>query len=141
MKEKEEIKRQTDKLKKQHQKDKQKERQKENEITKIIQGKKYQRWQFKHQETVAHVSDKDQQIKDLKIEPQKEKDTRKILLKDNVEMSAKINTKQIILKQKEQERRKGRTSPMRLKKKQIKPREKIYRKPKIETQNKRTKKQ
>ena len=66
---------------------------------------------------MAHVSDKDQQIKDLKIEPQKEKDTRKILLKDNVEMSAKINTKQIILKQKEQERRKGRTSPMRLKKK------------------------
>ena len=66
---------------------------------------------------MAHVSDKDQQITDLKIEPQKEKDTRKILLKDNVEMSAKINTKQIILKQKEQERRKGRTSPMRLKKK------------------------
>ena len=65
---------------------------------------------------MAHVSDKDQQIKDLKIEPQKEKDTKKIL-KDNVEMNAKINTKQIILKQKEQERRKGRTSPMRLKKK------------------------
>ena len=41
MKENEEIKRQTDKLKKQHQKDKQKERQKENEVTKIIQGKKY----------------------------------------------------------------------------------------------------
>ena len=140
MKGNEEIKGQTDKLKKQHQKDKQKERQKENEVTKIIQGKKYQRCQFKHQETVAHVSDKDQQIKDLKIEPQKEKDTKKIL-KDNVEMNAKINTKQIILKQKEQERRKGRTSPMRLKKKQIKPREKIYRKPKIETQNKRTKKQ
>ena len=65
---------------------------------------------------MAHVSDKDQQIKDLKIEPQKEKDTKKIL-KDNVEMNAKINTKQIILKQKEQERRKGRTSPMRLKEK------------------------
>ena len=65
---------------------------------------------------MAHVSDKDQQIKDLKIEPQKEKDTKKIL-KDNVEMNAKINTKQIILKQKEQERRKGRTSPMRLKNK------------------------
>ena len=65
---------------------------------------------------MVHVSDKDQQIKDLKIEPQKEKDTKKIL-KDNVEMNAKINTKQIILKQKEQERRKGRTSPMRLKKK------------------------
>ena len=41
MKGNEEIKGQTDKLKKQHQKDKQKERQKENEITKIIQGKKY----------------------------------------------------------------------------------------------------
>ena len=65
---------------------------------------------------MAHVSDKDQQIKDLKIEPQKEKDTKKIL-KDNVEMNAKISTKQIILKQKEQERRNGRTSPMRLKKK------------------------
>ena len=41
MKGNEEIKEQTDKLKKQHQKDKQKERQKENEVTKIIQGKKY----------------------------------------------------------------------------------------------------
>ena len=40
MKEKEEIKRQFDQLKEQHQKDKQKEQQKENEITKISQEEK-----------------------------------------------------------------------------------------------------
>ena len=100
MKQKEEIKRQTDKLKKQSQKDKQKEQQKENEITKIIPGTKYQRWQFKHQGTVTHVSDKDQQIIDLKIEPQKEEDTRKILLKGNVEMNSKNKHKKNHIKTK-----------------------------------------
>ena len=50
-----------------------------------------------------HVSDKDQQIKDLKIQLQKEKHIRKILVKDNVEMKSKINTQEMILKQKEQE--------------------------------------
>ena len=50
-----------------------------------------------------HVSNKDQQIKDLKIQLQKEQDTGKILVKDNVEMKSKINTQEIILKQKEQE--------------------------------------
>ena len=50
-----------------------------------------------------HVSDKDQQIKDLKIQLQKEQDTGKILVKDNVEMKSKINTQEMILKQKEQE--------------------------------------
>ena len=52
---------------------------------------------------INHVSDKDQQIKDLKIQLQKEKDTGKILVKDNVEIKSKINTQEIILKQREQE--------------------------------------
>ena len=108
MKEKEETKRQFDQLKEQHQKNKQKEQQKENEITKISQ-------ETKILETVVttlgncdrtkinHASDKDQKIKDLKIQLQKEKDTGEILVKDNVEMKSQINTQQIILKQKEQE--------------------------------------
>ena len=50
-----------------------------------------------------HVSNKDQQIKDLKIQLQKEQDTGKILVKDNVEMKSKINTQEMILKQEEQE--------------------------------------
>ena len=52
---------------------------------------------------INHVSDTDQQTKDLKIQLQKEMDTGKILVKDNVEMKTKINTQEIILKQKEQE--------------------------------------
>ena len=93
MKEKEETKRQFDQLKEQHQKNKQKEQQKENEITKISQ-------ETKILETVVttlgncdrikinHASDKDQKIKDLKIQLQKEKDTGEILVKDNVEMKS-----------------------------------------------------
>ena len=50
---------------------------------------------------VNHASDKDHQIKDLKIQQQKEKDTGKILVKDNVEMKSKISTQEIILKQKD----------------------------------------
>ena len=50
-----------------------------------------------------HVSNKDQQIKDLKIQLQKDQDTGKILVKDNVEMKSKINTQEMILKQEEQE--------------------------------------
>ena len=41
---------------------------------------------------INHVSDKDQQIKDLKIQLQKERDTGKILVRDNVEMKSNINT-------------------------------------------------
>ena len=69
MKEKEEIKRQFDQLKEQHQKDKQKEQQKENEITKISQEKKILEAVVKalgncKRIKVNHLSDKDQQIKD-----------------------------------------------------------------------------
>ena len=48
------------------------------------------------------MSDKEQQIKDLKIQLQKEKDNAKILVKDNVKMKSKINTQEFVLKQKEQ---------------------------------------
>ena len=40
-------------------------------------------------------------IKDLKIQLQKEKDTGKILVKDDVEMKSKIKLQKIILKPKE----------------------------------------
>ena len=108
MKEKEEIKRQFDQLKEQHQKDKQKEQQKENEITKISQEKKILEAVVKtlgscDRIKINHASNKDQQIKDLKIQLQKENDTGKILVKDNAEMKSKISTQEIILKQKEQE--------------------------------------
>ena len=108
MKEKEEIKRQFDQLKEQHQKDKKKEQQKENEITKISQEKKILEAVVKtlgncDRIKINHASDKDQQIKDLQIQLQKEKDTGKILVKDNVEMKSKISTQEIILKQKQQE--------------------------------------
>ena len=108
MKEREEIKRQYDQLKEQYQKDKQKEQQKENEITKISQEKKILEAVVKtlgncDRIKINHASDKDQQIKDLKIQLQKEKDTGKILVKDNVEMKSQISTQEIILKQKEQE--------------------------------------
>ena len=83
MKEKEEIKRQFDQLKEQHQKDKQKEQQKENEITKIRQEKKILEAVVKtlgscDRIEINHVSDKYQQIKDLKMQLQKEKDTGEI---------------------------------------------------------------
>ena len=108
MKEKEEIKRQFDQLKEQHQKDKQKEQQKENEITKISQEKKILEAVVKtlgncDRIKINHASDKDQQMRDLKIQLQKENDTGKILVKDNAEMKSKISTQEIILKQKEQE--------------------------------------
>ena len=108
MKEKEEIKGQFDQLKEQHQKDKLKQQQKENEITKISQEKKILEAVVKtlgncDMIKINHASDKDQQIKDLQIQLQKEKDTGKILVKDNVEMKSKISTQEIILKQKEQE--------------------------------------
>ena len=45
-----------------------------------------------------HASDKDQQIKYLKIQLQKEKDTGQILVKENLEMKSKISTQEIILK-------------------------------------------
>ena len=104
---KEEIKGQFDQLKEQHQKDKLKQQQKENEI-KISQEKKILEAVVKtlgncDRIKINHASDKDQQIKDLQIQLQKEKDTRKILLKDNVEMKSKISTQETILKQKEQE--------------------------------------
>ena len=72
IKEKEEIKRQFDQLKEQHQKDKQKEQQKENEITKISQEKKILEAVVKtlgncDRIKINHASDKDQQIKDLQI--------------------------------------------------------------------------
>ena len=108
MKEKEEIKGQFDQLKEQDQKDKLKQQQKESEITKISQEKKILEAVVKtlgHCDRIKinHASDKDQQIKDLQIQLQKEKDTGKILVKDNVEMKSKISTQEIILKQKEQE--------------------------------------
>ena len=108
MKEKEEIKMQFDQLKEHHQKDKQKEQQKENEITKISQEKKILEAVVKtlgscDRIKINHASNKDQQVKDLKIQLQKENDTGKILVKDNVEMKSKISTQEIILKQKEQE--------------------------------------
>ena len=108
MKEKEEIKIQFDKLKEQHQKDKQKEQRKENEITKISQEKKILETVVKTLGNcdgikINHVSDKDQQIKDLKIQLQKEKDTGKILVKENVGTTSIINTQEITLKQMEPE--------------------------------------
>ena len=86
MKEKEEIKRQFDQLKEQHQKDKQKEQQEESEITKISQEKKIFQAVVKTLRNwdrikINHALDKDQQIKDLKIQLHKEKDTGKILVK------------------------------------------------------------
>ena len=107
MKEKEEIKRQYE-LKEQHQKDKQKEQQKENEIKKISQEKKILEAAVKASGNcdrikINHASDRDQKITDLKIQLEKEKDTGKILVKDNVEIKSKINTQETILKQKEQE--------------------------------------
>ena len=108
MKEEEEIKRQFDQLKEQHQKGKQKGQQKENEITKISQENKIletviNRLGNCNRIKINHASDKDQQIKDLKIQLRKEKDIGKILVKDNVEMKSKISTQEMILKQKEQE--------------------------------------
>ena len=83
IKEKEEIKRQFDPLKEQHQKDKQKEQQKENEMTKISQEKKIlvKTLGNCNRIKINHASDKDQQIKDLQIQLQKEKDIGKILVK------------------------------------------------------------
>ena len=109
MKEKAEIKRQFDQIKEQHQKDKQKEQQKENEITNISQEKKILEAVVKtlgncDRIKINHASDKDQQMKDLQIQLQKEKDTGKILVKDHVEMKSKISTQEIILKR---ARRKG----------------------------------
>ena len=109
MKEKEEIKGQFDQLKEQHQKDKLKQQQKENEI-KISQEKKILEAVVKtlgnyDRIKINHASDKDQQIKDLQIQLQKEKDPGKILVKDNVAMKSKISTQEIILKQKEQEKK------------------------------------
>ena len=108
MKENEEIKRQFDQLNEQHQKDKQKEHQKENEIRKISQKKKILEVVVKtlgncDRIKINHASDKDQQIKYLKIQLQQEKDTGKILVKDDVEMKSKIKLQKIILKPKEQE--------------------------------------
>ena len=76
MKEKKEIKRQFDQLKEKHQKDKQKEQQKENEIIKISQEKKILETVVKtlgnfDRIKINHASDKDQQIKDLRIQLQK----------------------------------------------------------------------
>ena len=110
MKEKKEIKRQFDELKDQHQKEKQKEQQQENEITKISQKKKILEAVVKTLGTcdrikINHASDKDQQIKDLQIQLQNEKDTWKILVKDNVEMKSQIKNKHARnhIKQNEQE--------------------------------------
>ena len=91
MKEKEEIKRQFDQLKEQHQNEKQKERQKQKETTQISQEKKILEAVVKtlgncDRIKTNHVSDKDQQIKNLKIQLEKEKDSGEILVKDNVEM-------------------------------------------------------
>ena len=108
MKEKEEIKGQFDQLKEQHQKDKLKQQQKENEITKISQEKKILEAVVKtlgncDRIKINHASDEDQQIKDLKMQLQKEKDIGKILVKDHVEIKSKISTQEMILKQKEEE--------------------------------------
>ena len=105
---KEDIKRQLGQFKELPQKDKQKEQQKENEIIKISQEQKILEAVVKilgncDRTEINHVSEKDQQIKDLKIQLQKEKDTGKILVKDNIEMKSKINTQEIILKQKKHE--------------------------------------
>ena len=105
---KEDKKRQLGQFKELHQKDKQKEQQKENEIIKISQEKKILEAVVKtlgncDRTEINHVSEKDQQIKDLKIQLQKEKDTGKILVKNNTEMKSKINTQEITLKQKEHE--------------------------------------
>ena len=64
----EEIKRQFDQLKDQHQKDKQKEQQKENKITKTSQEKKILQAVVKtlgncHRININHTSDKDQKKK------------------------------------------------------------------------------
>ena len=72
MKEKEEIKRQFDQLKEQHQKDKLKEQQQENEITNISQEKEILEVVVKalgscDRIKINHTLDKDQQIKYLKI--------------------------------------------------------------------------
>ena len=78
MKETEEIKRQFDQLKEQHQKNKQKEQQKENEITKISQGKKILEAVVKTLENcdrikINNASGKDRQTKDLKIQLKKKR--------------------------------------------------------------------
>ena len=78
MKEKEEIKRQFDQLKELHQKHKQKKQQKEKEITKISREKKILEAVVRTLEKcdrikISHASDKDQQIKDLKLQLQKKR--------------------------------------------------------------------
>ena len=72
MKEKEEIKRQFDQLKELHQKHKEKKQQKEKEITKISREKKILEAVVRtsgkcDRIKISHASDKDQQIKDLKL--------------------------------------------------------------------------
>ena len=71
-------------IKREHQKDKQKEQQKENEITKISQEKKILEAVVKtlgncDRIKINHAPGKDQQIKDLQIQLQKEKDTGKTM--------------------------------------------------------------
>ena len=56
---------------------------------------------------INHTSDKDQQIKDLQIQLQKEKDTGKILVKDNAEIKSKINTRNRIKTKRARRRGKG----------------------------------
>ena len=78
----EEIKRQFDQLKEQRQKDKHKEQQKENEITKISHKKKMLEAVVKtlgncDRININHISDKDEQIKDLKIQHKKKRILRK----------------------------------------------------------------
>ena len=78
MKENKEIKRQFDQIKEQYQKDKQKEQQKENEITKINQEKKILKAVVKtlgncDRIKINHVSDKDQQIKDIECSYKKKR--------------------------------------------------------------------
>ena len=73
MKEKEKVKRQFDQLKEEHQKDKQKEQQIEDEITKNSQENRVLEALIKKlgncdRIEINHVSDKDQKIKDLKIQ-------------------------------------------------------------------------
>ena len=78
MKENKEIERQFDQIKEQYQKGKQKEQQKENEITKINQEKKILKAVVKtlgncDRININHVSDKDQQIKDIECSYKKKR--------------------------------------------------------------------
>ena len=78
MKENKEIERQFDQIKEQYQKGKQKEQQKENEITKINQEKKILKAVVKKlgncdRININHVSDKDQQIKDIECSYKKKR--------------------------------------------------------------------